>query len=730
MNLLAHSRRMRRLLLPLALAAGLSGGCDRRDDLDGRRRAIPGLAPAGQAVGGGDEGEKVLAFDFIDNRAAALVYSEGALVASGRGIAFALVSRGGGPAQWRLGSGAQPSARVDGQVAHVYFPFDRDPGGISAAGTIPIAMRFRPSTKSQLASVFLNDTKVGDIPMNEVGTAEYRIDVPAAHFAVGENNLRLFFRSAIVVDGLRTAGAIERLAIGKSTASATAPVRAVAVTHGGLRQQALSSSESARISFYLQVPTDRPRLTLKVAGGGAAEVRVARDGAPAKELWRVTSKADEWTNATVDLVDHKGALVRIDLVGRGPLDWARPQVWSAPSSTPSPAATAAAPHVILWIVSGLRADALAEGGPMPALGEIAKSGASFPAIARAPAASLAAAEILTGHSIASPTIAPAEQTLAERFREAGYETTLYSNAPAIAGDGQGFDRQVRSGQMDAAALWARAHTDLKANAGVRTLSVLWVNEGALPWSPDAALLAPQWRSYVGRVVPASTAWLSSRSRNGTVIAPRDRQYLGALYRAELAAVDGALATMVADIGALGLKNDAALIVVGDRGQELFEDVGFGDPRGLEVAGRAVPLVARAPGREPIGSTAPRLVVTADAFATALDVAQISMPLSSDGLSVMVAPSPVRALLLKNPGRARGIATATATWIEPTRGPAALYKRDSEGGERAVSAEANTVTTRALIQWMSLLGAIDTWDSRRWGLVTAMRPAFAAEHGGF
>ena len=409
-------------------------GCDGRDDLDGRRRPIPGLTTddSTKNAGGGADNTKEISFDLIDNRATALVYSSGALTASGRGIAFALLSRGGKGAMWRLGSGSRPSARVDGQVAHIYFPYDRDPGGIaSLAADIPIALRFRPAAREQLASVFLNDTKLGDLPMNETGVAEYSITAPKALFRSGENDLRLFFRYAVADEGLRTAGSIERVSIGSRRAAATAPVRVAPIEREGVRADAFSSAAAARLSFHLRIPESRPTFRFRVAGQGSASVRIAHASAASREIWRGDA-GESWREESVDLSDLAGETVRLDLVGDGALDWARPQIVSERRASVTPASSAATPHVIVWIVSALRADVVAEKTAMPALSALAERGVSVTAIARHPSPQAAAAEIFRGRRPVQTTIAAADETLAERFREAGYKTTLYSNAPPIA----------------------------------------------------------------------------------------------------------------------------------------------------------------------------------------------------------------------------------------------------------------------------------------------------------
>ena len=146
--------------------------------------------------------------------------------------------------------------------------------------------------------------------------------------------------------------------------------------------------------------------------------------------------------------------------------------------------------------------------------------------------------------------------------------------------------------------------------------------------------------------------------------------------------------------------------------------------------RNTPLVVFAPGR---GATRTegkaRLFVTADAFATALDLGQIAPALTSDGESVLAPAQAERAVLIRLPTRAAGLATAGSVWVQPARGESAFYVRDGKRGETLAAATDATIARRALINWFSLLASVPSWDRRRWGQVTRLRPAFSSEHGG-
>lgn len=709
----------------LLCAAG-SAGCERRDDLDGRRRPIPGLEPTSE--GGDTSGgrRREVAFDAIDNRATALVFASRSLVIPGRGAGLATFTAGGAPAGWFLGSGAHPAARTDGQVAELWFPYDQDPGGIGVAGgSVGLRLRFRAAAKSQLVSVFLNDAKVGDVPMDSEATSTYAIDLPASGLRPGPNHLRLFFRYAVAEEGVRTAGSLEQLAIGSGDRVTGPAVVAAPVEHGGKRHQALSMKRPGRYSFFVQVPAARPSLELSVAGKGRAEVRLAAGAAGSRRLWGAPA-GDSWTDASIDLSEVAGELVRIDLIGDGPLDWARPQVVADPVDRAT-ASGPAADHVVLWVVSGLRASAL---DAAPALRELAKRGISRVALSQTPQPGLAARELFTGVAGRDASIPAEADTLAEKFRRAGYSTTLISSAPPVPGDAQGFERTYRMRSSRPTELWAKADEVLAERANRRTLTVIWADDPALPWTPPPERLDASWKSYTGRVQPTATLRLAQSLRAGSpALAPRDRDYVRALYAGEVAAVDAGIAAMVAGLEKLDIADRTAVIVAGDRGQELFERGGFGDPVSLHRESLEVPLVVLAPGR-PASEEAAGYHLVADVYATALDLAQIPLPAATRGVSALSGPPPTRAAHLYLKGRERGLEWSHYKWLAPVRGDAALFDLEADPGEKKGAPSANPVAARALSGWLGLLVAFDGhWAHRRWGSVASLRPAFATEHGG-
>ncbi|HUH01801.1 MAG TPA: hypothetical protein VML75_07380, partial [Kofleriaceae bacterium] len=123
-----------RSLVGLALVVGLAAGqpgCKGRDDLDGSRRRLPGLAERGQELSLPLEGEAAVAL--FDNRATMLRYAGGALIIDCGSAEFAALTEGGYRAPWHLGKQIDGSlaALINGLAGELFVPIDGDPGGVA-----------------------------------------------------------------------------------------------------------------------------------------------------------------------------------------------------------------------------------------------------------------------------------------------------------------------------------------------------------------------------------------------------------------------------------------------------------------------------------------------------------------------------------------------------------------------------------------------------------------------
>jgi arylsulfatase A-like enzyme len=678
-------------------ALALAASCQGRDDLDGSRRPVAGLPPPGQTYALA-LGSARPVFDLFDNRAAAVVHDDGALVIECGTADMVKYVEGAYRSPWHLHARyqGQRTALIAGLAGELYLPIDADPGGVGAGSGLTISLWARPAKAKQLVSVFLNERRLGDIAMPEASWQSHRIQVPAGIAKPGENKLRFYFRHTTDIDGVRSAAAIARVRVGAPGApDALAAPALVAgpVTREGGRLDALQVARPSRLSFYLAVPAQAPALvfahaaparTPAAAGGAPAagatsataspaapatqvSVHVATTRAAATRVWQGQAGA-AWTDARVDLGAYAGQVVRIDLVSDGPADWGRPQIVvdgpaqaqpapgpasaqaatsaAAPAAAPAPAAdVATASHIIVWVVSALRVDRVFGAAvPTPGFTALAERGLGFlHAITAAPVPGAAHVAMLTGRYPRGNEMPADIATLAERLSQGGFITALISGN-GFVNDEVGFARGFsvyenpmrRRHPFHARVLWQRARRLLQRHADGRTFLYIVTVEPHLPYRPSPESLAAEWDRGPMRFEPTETIALAESVAAGTAtLTPEEQTYVEALYDATVRDADAAFAAMLADLEQLGVADRTAVILVSDHGEELWERGGFGHGRHLHQEVLRVPLVIATPrGATGTGRTVDRAVTLLDLFPTVLALAGLPVDPQAQGESLL------------------------------------------------------------------------------------------------
>ncbi len=814
-------------------ALGLS--CRDRDDLDGRRRPIPGLdrvsSPYQLSLAG-----KQPVFDLYDNRAAAVVHAHGAVVIECGSADMAKYVEGGYRSAWHLhatdgaaggAAATRPVALFDGLGGTLHIPIDGHPGGVARAsdGSITITVRARSAMPEQLVSVFLNEHRLGDIAMPKQSWQRYQIRAPADAVEAGENQLRFYFRHRGEIDARATAAALARVRVGAPGPVDEPALTARSIERGGGRLDALSTDGPSRLSYYVTVPASQPALAFAYAqpaavadpgpaaaagepgsageqaanqdsatgqgaegegangalAGAALAVRVTAatgpDGDAARasagggagvQLWAGRAGA-AWRQATVDLSDHAGQLVRLDLISDGPVDWGRPQLLSAPSPAPAPALSElrSADHIIVWVVSALRADRVFGGEvPTPGFHTLAERGVSFPhAHSASPSPSAAHVALLSGRFPRGERMPEGIETLAERLTRAGYATALISGN-GFVNDERGFARGFgvyenpmrRRHPFHARVLWQRARRVLQRHLDGQSFLYVVTVEPHLPYRPSSDSLAAEWSGAAMRFEPTDTIALAEAVSSGRETLTADEcAYITALYDAEVRDADAAFGEMLRDLEQLGVAERTAVVLVSDHGEELWERGGFGHGGSLHQELTHVPLVVApagslGPGGErAVSGCVDSAASTIDLHATVLGLAGLAAGprvqgrdlLASDGASGLRACSPAsvapdswtppagypRAIFGYLPGQARSVIVGRHKLIVPTYGRPQLYDLASDPDERADRYGQRPLVERYLRTVFGIgVGYETAWSRQRWGQPNNLQPAFSADHG--
>jgi arylsulfatase A-like enzyme len=115
----------------------------------------------------------------------------------------------------------------------------------------------------------------------------------------------------------------------------------------------------------------------------------------------------------------------------------------------------------------------------------------------------------------------------------------------------------------------------------------------------------------------------------------DVDYIKALYAGEIAFMDAQIARLVAELKALGLYEEATVIVVADHGEEFWEHGGFEHGHTLYDELVRVPLIVKPPASVArAGDRVPHQVRIVDVMPTVFDLLGITAPPSFIGESLL------------------------------------------------------------------------------------------------
>jgi arylsulfatase A-like enzyme len=405
-----------------------------------------------------------------------------------------------------------------------------------------------------------------------------------------------------------------------------------------------------------------------------------------------------------------------------------------PPAPPAPATLAHAPNLLLVVASALRADALSCGGaadapPTPALCRIAEDGTRYDGFTHAASTRPAVATLLTsllpsrhGAASAEATLRSDVETLAEALSARGYATGAVVASAALepsSGLAQGFAEYRRL---------APAHAFGAADSSARLVlhrlarqagAILLPHLGAEPPPADAEAVNARAFAFLERqrgarfflfvhYADADPPWVRHpHDGAGRTGAAAQR----ALYLGEVAFLESRFARLLAQLDALGLYEDAVIVLAGDHGTELGERGSFGRGRTLYDEQLRVPLLVKwrtgerlAPAALPgvparLLDVAPTLLARAGARAPA---AMLGRDLAGD-----LPPRDADRLVFAEEDGLRAVRTERWKWLEAAHGPTprALFDLAADPGETV------NVVDREPGTWAELRGRADALRRR-------------------
>lgn len=321
-----------------------------------------------------------------------------------------------------------------------------------------------------------------------------------------------------------------------------------------------------------------------------------------------------------------------------------------PRSESSTVADNRRPNVILVSDDTLRADFLSayreDALKTKALDALAEDGVLFErAYSSAPWTLPAMTSILTGWSVdvhrvvkQNSRLPDGAMTLAERLKEAGYQTAAFGQNRFLSRDHnlhQGFDAFdfYPKLQGESSNLKAKDDKELRTHITspqLTTLAMDWIKRRESdpfflwlhyfdphpPYTPH-----PSYRP--SESPPPNIQWRFPRKNEKRstvgVLTAAEQAWVQRLYAAEVQQVDTSLGRLLEFLEREGLYEESLVIFTSDHGEEFWEHGGYEHGHSLYNEVISVPLILKPPGRGSPGRRVPTSVSTVGIFGTVLEL---------------------------------------------------------------------------------------------------------------
>jgi arylsulfatase A-like enzyme len=359
-----------------------------------------------------------------------------------------------------------------------------------------------------------------------------------------------------------------------------------------------------------------------------------------------------WIEWRIDLGALAGRTVRLRFAVSAKADDASLPVWADPTILVPRTSPAPAYDVLLVSLDTLRARSVsaygAERPTTPSFDAFADDGVLFgDASTAAPHTLTSHLSVFTGSYMRAALLEPLSvlradvPTLPERLRRAGYDTAAFTEdafvAPAFGfargfatyGEDKSADFHEPEGHVERTfehgVTWLRDHHDRPFFLFLHTYQVHF------PYDPP----------------PAYASELAEPE-----LYPEGPEHDRLLYEQEARYTDDALAALLGELDALGLRERTLVVVFGDHGEEFYEHGEHFHGSDLYDEVIRVPLAMRLPGLVPAGRRVAEPVSLVDVLPTILDALGLPAPAGIDGRSLLplaLGATPAARVVFSAPG---------------------------------------------------------------------------------
>lgn len=427
---------------------------------------------------------------------------------------------------------------------------------------------------------------------------------------------------------------------------------------GGAPRRALMAPDDRTYSYYMQVPEDAELVFDHAAKGKKTfKVTVTPDGAGRQEL--ISAEAGkEWQEASVDLHEYAGQVVRLDLeaIGDGEAGWGEIELMVPPRDKPEIASTEPAKNVVIILIDTIRADVFEPIGGQdskvdtPEFDELTKEATVFTAAYDN--------ENWTKPSVATvlsglyPVTHDAKQQddvldrkvelLSQQLKAEGFKTGAFI-ANGYVSDKFGFKKgwdgwrnYIREGRSsraehvyDDAIAWLEENKDDRFFLYVQTI------DPHVPYRFHEETTPGYAGDYNGKLNKILTGKeQADLSGDHQKLNAADYDFIRALYYGEVTYHDQHMGRLLEKLRSWGLMEDTLLIITNDHGEELDDHGKMGHGHSLYDELVRAPLLIRLPGRVPAGQVLSEPVESVDIAPTVLQVLGMNSSKDHEGVSLV------------------------------------------------------------------------------------------------
>ena len=488
------------------------------------------------------------------------------------------------------------------------------------------------------------------------------IPIPAAQIRSGENSIMLRATKSAKVRGKARSLAIDWLRFEPSGVEDPAAPRRVELSQvqvAGVERRAIVLAPGAQVDWFVEAPEEGSLVFgsgLASGESGSLSLLVSTDRS-AGSVKRI-ELGPAWSDQTVSLSSHAGAIVRLRFRNEGTSDLGLSDVQIVRRAGEPVAMEEPARNVIVLLIDTLRSSKVHAYYPKtrvktPVLDEFAAKGTLFER-SQSPEnwTKPSVASVLTSlHPATHRTKQDASKLpksalmLSEVYKKAGFKTASFIANGYVSnafGFDQGWDhytnyiREARN--TNASNVFGEAQSWIEKHKEGRFFVYIQTIDPHVPYDPPAKFLKMyDAQPYSGQVQNRRTHLMLDEAKKNPkkyAFTKRDKERIEALHDGEISYHDEYFGKFLVKLRELGLEENTIVVVTSDHGEEFQEHGSWGHGHSVYQELLGVPLMFRWPGVVRAGERIGPVVSTMDIGPTVLEATGVAIPDVFEGRSLL------------------------------------------------------------------------------------------------